>query len=144
MSTRTTLTWKENHARAALQEFHSASSAVPVSRRRRTAFTWKWNHACTIQFHATAKKKKKKHKMKSGPHNVSDDPAWTKLTHQNLSRNLTHRGPGHQTPHEHGVTTLAKGWRRATLGKNAWLIGNTGKAHQEDHPTEGDRPPAPP
>ena len=31
----------------------------------------------------------------------------------------------------HVVTTLAKGRHSATLGKNAWSIGNTSKAHQE-------------
>ena len=45
--------------------------------------------------------------------------------------------PWDQTPHKHGVATLAKGRRSATLGKHNRSTGNTCKAYQEDHPTNG-------
>ena len=59
------------------------------------------------------------------------------------SHNPTHWGLGDQAPQKHVVTTLARGKRSATLRKNAWFIGNTDKAHQEQpvHCSHGQRPP---
>ena len=70
-----------------------------------------------------------------------------KTAKENTSRhNPSHWGLGDQAPRKHGVTTLASGRRRATLGKNAWFIGSTGKAHQEQlvHEQPGQRTPGRP
>ena len=60
-----------------------------------------------------------------------------------MDHNQSHQGLGDQTPQKHGVTTLAKGRRRATLGKYAWFTGNTGKTNQEQpvHWQHGQSPP---